>query len=85
MRATPNLSASCWRKSSYSGNQEGSACVWVADGIQDLVPVRDSKASFTPALAFTSNAWKAFITAVKSGAAPVRPVASRGHTTKAVP
>ncbi|MGO4752012.1 DUF397 domain-containing protein, partial [Streptomyces sp. 2MCAF27] len=31
-----------WRKSSYS-NGEGAECIEVADGIDGIVPVRDSK------------------------------------------
>jgi hypothetical protein len=70
MRATPDLSAAQWRKSSYSGGQDGDECLEVADSIAEFIPVRDSKTSFAPALAFTPDAWGAFITAVKNGAAP---------------
>ncbi|AZQ34364.1 DUF397 domain-containing protein [Streptomyces cyaneochromogenes] len=65
MRATPDLSATQWRKSSYSGGQQGDACVEVADGLDDLVPVRDSKTPLAPSLLFTSNAWEAFVASVK--------------------
>ncbi|MFE4961359.1 DUF397 domain-containing protein [Streptomyces sp. NPDC056660] len=70
MRATPDLSAALWRKSSYSGGQQGDACVEVADGVPALIPVRDSKTPLAPALAFAPDAWGAFITAVKNDAAP---------------
>ncbi|WP_328916042.1 MULTISPECIES: DUF397 domain-containing protein [unclassified Streptomyces] len=53
-----------WRKSSYSGPDEGS-CVEVADGY-GIVPVRDSKDPHGPALAFPVSSWSAFITAVKA-------------------
>jgi hypothetical protein len=57
MRATPDLSTAQWRKSSYSGGQQGDACVEVADGVSMLVPVRDSKTPLAPALTFTQDAW----------------------------
>lgn len=65
MRATPDLSATQWRKSSYSGGQQGDACVEVADGIAGLVPVRDSKTPLAPSLLFTPKAWGAFVASVK--------------------
>ncbi|MER6086966.1 DUF397 domain-containing protein [Streptomyces bluensis] len=65
MRATPDLSAVRWRKSSHSGGAEGSACVEVADGIPGLIPVRDSKTPLAPTLLFTSDAWNVFVSAVK--------------------
>ncbi|RKT18533.1 uncharacterized protein DUF397 [Streptomyces sp. 1114.5] len=52
-----------WRKSTYS-NGDGD-CVEVADGITDIVPVRDSKDPSGPALAFTPEAWKSFIAAIR--------------------
>ncbi|MYS22650.1 protein of unknown function [Streptomyces sp. DvalAA-14] len=54
-----------WRKSSYSGSDEGS-CVEVADGYAG-VPVRDSKDPQGPALVFRVEAWAAFVGAVKAG------------------
>ncbi|MFE2415259.1 DUF397 domain-containing protein [Kitasatospora sp. NPDC059408] len=48
-----------WRKSSYSGGESGN-CVEVADGISDIVPVRDSKDPHGPALGFSHEAWRAF-------------------------
>ncbi|MFE4608016.1 DUF397 domain-containing protein, partial [Streptomyces niveus] len=46
-----DLSAVCWRKSSYS-NQDGGACVEVSDDFAAVVPVRDSKTPHGPVLAF---------------------------------
>ncbi|MEU4927784.1 DUF397 domain-containing protein [Streptomyces yokosukanensis] len=65
MRAIPDLSAAQWQKSSYSGGQQGDACVEVAYGIADFVPVRDSKEPLAASLLFTSTAWDVFVTSVK--------------------
>ncbi|MDY0811218.1 DUF397 domain-containing protein [Kitasatospora purpeofusca] len=54
-----------WRKSSYSNN--GGQCVEIAANIPGLVPVRDSKDPSGPALAFPSDAWRAFVAAVQAG------------------
>ncbi|SEF56172.1 protein of unknown function [Actinacidiphila yanglinensis] len=54
-----------WRKSSYSGHDNGS-CVEVADGHRDI-PVRDSKDPHGPALLFPAASWTAFIADIKSG------------------
>ncbi|MEU8886280.1 DUF397 domain-containing protein [Streptomyces sp. NPDC048442] len=53
-----------WRKSSYS-HQDGGRCLEVADDLSALVPVRDSKNPTGPALAFPSDSWASFVTAVK--------------------
>ncbi|KUF19834.1 DUF397 domain-containing protein [Streptomyces silvensis] len=55
-----------WRKSSYSGSDEGS-CVEVADGHPVRIPVRDSKAGDGPALLVEAAAWSAFVSAVRGG------------------
>ncbi|MBQ1048891.1 DUF397 domain-containing protein [Micromonospora sp. C51] len=55
-----DLPRAAWRKSSRS-NQNGGACVEVADNLPGLVAVRDSKDPAGPALAFTPAAWRAFI------------------------
>ncbi|MFB7614599.1 DUF397 domain-containing protein [Kitasatospora sp. NPDC056181] len=55
-----------WRKSSYSGG-EGGDCIEVADGVPNTVPVRDSKDPHGPALTFTADAWRSFITAIHAG------------------
>ncbi|QEU93930.1 DUF397 domain-containing protein [Streptomyces kanamyceticus] len=62
-----DLSTADWRKSSYS-NGGGGNCLEVADGLPDLVPVRDSKLTDGgPALLFPATAWTPFITAVTAG------------------
>jgi len=48
-----------WRKSSYSGTS-GDNCVEIA-ATRDSVHVRDSKDPEGPALAFTPEAWRAFV------------------------
>ncbi|MFF1907669.1 DUF397 domain-containing protein [Kitasatospora sp. NPDC058218] len=58
-----------WRKSSFSGG-EGGNCVEVADGVPGAVPVRDSKDPHGPALAFTTDAWRSFLTALHTGELP---------------
>lgn len=49
-----------WIKSSYSSNEHGSDCVEVA-ATRDTVNVRDSKDPSGPQLAFTPDAWDAFV------------------------
>ncbi|MFJ3220510.1 DUF397 domain-containing protein [Kitasatospora sp. NPDC086801] len=61
-----DLTDASWRKSSYSGGG-GGACIEVADGFTDVQPVRDSKDPSGPALLFSSTAWQAFVTAVRTG------------------
>ncbi|MEV0037316.1 DUF397 domain-containing protein [Streptomyces sp. NPDC050804] len=56
-----------WRKSSYSGPDNGD-CVEVADGVPGIVPVRDSKNPDGPALAVPAPAWSSFIGALTEGA-----------------
>ncbi|MGR4881533.1 DUF397 domain-containing protein [Streptomyces sp. LARHCF249] len=58
-----------WRKSSYSTG-DGGNCVEVADGLDGIVPVRDSKRPGGPALILSAPAWGPFIAALK--AAPAR-------------
>ncbi|MBM4794261.1 DUF397 domain-containing protein [Streptomyces sioyaensis] len=65
-----DLSTVTWRKSTYS-NQDGGACIEVADNFPALVPVRDSKDPARPALIFDATAWSSFVTAVKGGTLPV--------------
>ncbi|MEU6625340.1 DUF397 domain-containing protein [Streptomyces litmocidini] len=61
-----DLSATTWRKSSYSNAAEG-MCVEVADNIPHLVPVRDSKRPDGPVLLLPGAAWASFVEAVKAG------------------
>ncbi|MFH9136575.1 DUF397 domain-containing protein [Streptomyces sp. NPDC017524] len=60
------LTTVTWRKSSYS-NQDGGACVEVADGFTVVVPVRDSKNPSGPALTFAADGWSSFVSAVRNG------------------
>ncbi|UGY92585.1 DUF397 domain-containing protein [Streptomyces gobiensis] len=66
MGTARDLSTAAWRKSSYS-NPDGGACVEVAAGLTDVVPVRDSKAPLGPALIFPAATWSAFVTGVRHG------------------
>ena len=69
MRVTPDLSTAHWRKSSYSGNQQGDACVEVCDDFAGTVPVRDSKDTTItgPVLSFLSLTWQPFVEGLKDG------------------
>jgi hypothetical protein len=68
MSTTPDLSQAEWAKSSYS-NGDGGACVeWApAHVAAGTIPVRDSKDPRGPALHFTADAWRAFVSAVRGG------------------
>lgn len=69
MKANCSFSADAaltWRKSSYSGSENG-ACVEVADGVPQMVPVRDSKAPHGPVLAFSAHQWQPFVAALGRG------------------
>ncbi|MEE4542220.1 DUF397 domain-containing protein [Streptomyces sp. V4-01] len=65
MRVTPELNGIQWRKSSYSGGEQGDACVEVGVGTPGVVPVRDSKDPHGPVLSFTPAAWTAFVAEVR--------------------
>ncbi|MFE2916315.1 DUF397 domain-containing protein [Kitasatospora indigofera] len=65
MNRRVELTDASWRKSTYSGGQNG--CVEVADGYPDVTPVRDSKDPLGPALLFPAEAWQAFVTATATG------------------
>jgi hypothetical protein len=54
-----------WRKSTRSGG--AGDCVEVADNLPGVVGVRDSKDPGGPALAFTPEEWRAFISAARDG------------------
>ncbi|MFG2429099.1 DUF397 domain-containing protein [Streptomyces sp. NPDC048590] len=60
------LEVATWRKSSYSGG-DGGNCLEVADGLPDVVPVRDSKVTDGPMLVFRTGAWAAFVADLKRG------------------
>ncbi|MFE4977992.1 DUF397 domain-containing protein [Kitasatospora sp. NPDC056651] len=60
-----DLTGARWFKSSYS--QQGGNCLEMAPGFPGLMPVRDSKDPYGPALAFPSDAWSSFVAAVRSG------------------
>ncbi|MFG1838113.1 DUF397 domain-containing protein [Micromonospora sp. NPDC049175] len=54
------LTGARWRKGTRS-NSSGGACVEVADNLPGVVAVRDSKDPTGPVLAFTPDAWRAFV------------------------
>ncbi|GAB3956536.1 DUF397 domain-containing protein [Micromonospora vulcania] len=60
-----DLTGAAWRKSTRSGAQGN--CVEVADNLQGVVAVRDSKDKQGPTLAFSPTAWVAFVTSTKVG------------------
>jgi hypothetical protein len=63
------LLPAAWRKSSYSGgNEGGSNCVEVASSGGRLA-VRDSKDPRGGELAFSPAEWRAFVVSVKDGTA----------------
>jgi hypothetical protein len=53
-----------WRKSSYSGGDNG-ACLEVRDDTPGTIPVRDSKNPTGPALHVPAGAWSAFVRTLK--------------------
>ena len=67
MRVTPDVNTARWRKSSYSGNQQGDACVEVCDDFAGAVPVRDSKNLTGPVMMLDGVAWRSFVDSVKDG------------------
>ncbi|MFB7476372.1 DUF397 domain-containing protein [Kitasatospora sp. NPDC056184] len=60
-----DLSGVTWRKSSYTA--QAGQCVEVSDSIPGAVPVRDSKDPSGPVLVFPTDAWRAFVGAVRAG------------------
>jgi hypothetical protein len=60
MNSAHDLDSARWRASSYS-NADGGECVEIADGIPDIVPVRDSKTPAGPVLLISPDAWTAFL------------------------
>jgi hypothetical protein len=65
MTTRHDLSAARWRKSSYSGGNNGT-CVEVSDDFPGVVPVRDSK-NAGPTLVVPAAAWQAFVAQAKDG------------------
>ncbi|MER5458118.1 DUF397 domain-containing protein [Micromonospora sp. NPDC002389] len=63
---TPDLTNAVWRKSTRSDNN-GGACVEVADNLPAVVAVRDSKDRQGPVLSFTTRQWIGFVQGVKDG------------------
>lgn len=58
-----------WRKSSYSGPDDGNACVEIANSPTHTA-VRDSKAPARATLTFPAGAFTAFIEALKRRRVP---------------
>ncbi|SFD59731.1 DUF397 domain-containing protein [Streptomyces aidingensis] len=54
------VSEALWRKSSYSGSENG-ACLEVRDDSPGAVPVRDSKAPDAAHLIIPAASWQAFV------------------------
>jgi hypothetical protein len=61
-----DLTGAHWRKSSYSGTN-GGQCVEVARNLPGVVAVRDSNDPDGPALVFTADQWRAFISGARAG------------------
>ncbi|MDG4786413.1 DUF397 domain-containing protein [Micromonospora sp. WMMD1102] len=57
-----------WRTSRRSGANGN--CVEVADNLEAVVAVRDSKDPFGPVLTFRPAAWTTFMVSLKVGAPP---------------
>ena len=60
-----DLTSADWRKSSYSSNTGN--CVEVARNLPGVVAVRDSKDPDGPALVFTADEWRAFVSGARAG------------------
>lgn len=54
-----------WRKSSYSGPDDGNACLEIADS-PTRIAVRDSKTPARATLTFPTGAFITFLTAIKT-------------------
>jgi hypothetical protein len=61
-----DLENAIWRKASYSSGN-GGACVEVARNLPGVVAVRDSKDPSGPALTFTPDQWRAFLSSARDG------------------
>jgi len=60
-----DLTSADWRKPSYSSNTGN--CVEVARNLPGVVAVRDSKDPDGPALVFTADEWRAFVSGARAG------------------
>lgn len=62
-----NVSEAQWRRSSYSGPEQGNCVEWAPEytAAHGVVPVRDSKATSGPVLTFEPNAFADFVSAVR--------------------
>ncbi|MFI0420131.1 DUF397 domain-containing protein [Spongiactinospora sp. 9N601] len=67
--SSADLSSAVWKKSNYSADGGGN-CVEVADNIPGVIGVRDSKNPTGPALRFTPDEWRTFLTGIKNGKTP---------------
>jgi hypothetical protein len=61
-----DLSGARWQKSSYSSGN-GGQCVEVARNLPGVVAMRDSKDPAGPALVFTPEQWRAFLSDARDG------------------
>jgi hypothetical protein len=68
-----DFSRARWQKSSHSG-QNGN-CLEVARNLPGTVAVRDSKNPDGPALIFTPDEWRAFLSGIRDGQICLEPVA----------
>jgi hypothetical protein len=60
-----DLTGAQWRTSSYSSN--GGNCVEITVNLPGVVAVRDSKDPAGPALVFTADEWRAFLSGARAG------------------
>ncbi len=59
-----DLTGAVWRKSTRSGSSGGN-CVEIADNLQSVVGIRDSKDPAGPALAVSPSAFRTFTAGLK--------------------
>lgn len=66
MSTTPDFSRAIWVRSTYSQGNNGNCVEWApAYAASGVVPVRDSKDPYGPALRFPVGAWASFVAKVK--------------------
>ncbi len=63
---TPDLTGAVWHKATRSDNN-GGACVEVANNLSAVVAVRDSKDRQGPVLSFAPDQWADFVQGIKAG------------------